>query len=76
MDDFERDDLVLNLTTLLGQCDVDIQQQMVGHFLRCDEEYGSRVAQGLGVDLDDARKAVEEVDRFIAEREQRHTGRS
>ncbi len=76
MDDFERDDLVLNLTTLLGQCDVDIQQQMVGNFLRCDEEYGSRVAQGLGVDLDDARKAVEEVDRFIAEREQRHTGRS
>ncbi len=76
MDDFERDDLVLNLTTLLGQCDVDIQQRMVGHFLRCDSEYGSRVAEGLGVDLDDARKAVEEVDRFIAEREQRHTGRA
>ncbi len=52
MDDAERDDLVLNLVTNLGQCDKLIQERMVGHLLRCDREYGRRVADGLGIDVD------------------------
>ncbi len=60
MDDWERDDLVLNLTTLLGQCDKAIQEKMVWHFTQCDSEYGRRVAEGLGVDHDAIKDAIKE----------------
>ena len=50
MDEAERSDLVLNLVTLLGQCDKHIQEKMVWHFSQCDDAYGERVASGLGLD--------------------------
>ncbi len=50
--DEERDDLVLNLTTLLGDCDRHIQERMVGHFAMCDPDYGRRVAEGLKIEVD------------------------
>jgi len=50
MPDAEREDLVLNLTTLLGQCDKAIQERMSAHFTKCDPEFGHRVAGGLGLD--------------------------
>ena len=50
MDEAERSDLVLNLVTLLGQCDKHIQEKMVWHFSQCDDSYGERVATGLGLD--------------------------
>ncbi len=59
---------------LLGQCDLPIQQRMVGHWLRVDEGLGSRIAAGIGVDLDDARKAVEEVDRYWSDRGRPNAG--
>ncbi len=49
MPDWERDDLVANLVTLLGQCEPQIQERMVGLFAQCDADYATRVAQGLGV---------------------------
>ncbi len=49
MPEWERDDLVLNLVDLIGQCDAHIQERMVAHFARCDEEFGRRVAEGIGV---------------------------
>jgi catalase len=48
MPDWEREDLVLNLVTLLGQADDDVQERMIVHLARCDEDYGRRVAEGLG----------------------------
>jgi catalase len=74
LDEAERTELVSNLVGGLSQCTELVQKRMVGHFLRCDEEYGTRIAQGVGVDLDDARKAVEEVDRFWAERGRPNAG--
>ncbi|HEX6291581.1 MAG TPA: catalase [Herpetosiphonaceae bacterium] len=53
MPDWEREDLVLNMVTLLGQCERHIQERMIGHFLKCDEDYGRRVAEGLGIDVKD-----------------------
>jgi catalase len=50
MPDWERDDLVLNLSTLLGDCEKHIQEKMVWHFSQCDEEFGRRVAEGVGLD--------------------------
>ena len=66
--DRDKTELQSNMVTLLGQCDLPVQQRMVGHWLRVDEALGTTVAQGLGVDLDDARKAVEQVDQYWAER--------
>ena len=66
--DRDKQDLEDNMVDLLGGCDLPIRQRMVGHWLRVDEGLGTRIAAGIGVDLDDARKAVEEVDRYWADR--------
>jgi catalase len=49
MEDWERDELIGNLGNLIGQCDRDIQERMVSHLTQCDEAYGRRVAEGVGV---------------------------
>jgi catalase len=50
---WERDDLVTNLTGLLSQCDRPIQERMVWHLLLCEDELGLRVGEGLGIKPDD-----------------------
>ena len=72
--DRDKQELEANMIALLGQCDVPIRQRMVGHWLRVDEGLGTRIAAGIEVDLDDARKAVEEVDRYWAERGRPNAG--
>ncbi len=49
MPDWEREDLVANLIVLLGQCEQQIQERMVELFTKCDPDYGTRVAEGLGI---------------------------
>jgi catalase len=48
MEDWERDDLVNNLTSALKQCNPDIQERMISLLTKCDEDYGRRVAEGIG----------------------------
>jgi catalase len=48
MPDWERDELVLNLVTLLGQCDEDVQDRMLVQLGLVDSDYAGRVASGLG----------------------------
>jgi catalase len=48
MEAWERDDLINNLVSALKQCNPDIQERMIGHLTKCDENYGRRVAEGLG----------------------------
>ena len=50
---WEKDDLVANLTTLLAQCDRAIQERMVWHLLMCEDELGLRVGEGLGIGVED-----------------------
>src|ERR1700712_574968 len=52
---WEKDDLVFNLVDALSQCDRHIQERMVWHWLMCDDEYGTRVGEGLGISADDVR---------------------
>jgi catalase len=52
---WEKDDLVANLTNLLGQCDRAIQERMVWHLFMCEDELGQRVGDGLGISADDVR---------------------
>ncbi|KAA5540844.1 catalase [Adhaeribacter rhizoryzae] len=52
-EDWERDELILNLVTTLSTCDKKIQDKMVEHFTLADEDYGRRVAEGLQLKLKD-----------------------
>jgi len=52
---WEQDDLVANLVGALSQCDREIQERMVWHLFLCEDEYGRRVGEGLGITADDVR---------------------
>ena len=52
---WEKDDLVTNLVGALSQCRREIQERMVWHFFLCDDEWGQRVGDGLGISADDVR---------------------
>jgi catalase len=54
-EDWEREDLIANIGGDLKQCPEPIQLRMVWHLWHCDEDYGSRVAQAAGIDLERAK---------------------
>ena len=55
MEQWEKDDLVANFVTLIGQAARPVQERMVWHFLLVDNELGLRVGEGLGISPDDVR---------------------
>lgn len=44
---WEKDDLILNLVTDLSKCDPRIQEKMISYAEQADEEYGRRLREGL-----------------------------
>ena len=48
-EDWEREELIANLVSNIKPCTLHIQETMVRMFAQCDEDYGRRVAQGLGI---------------------------
>ena len=55
MEQWERDDLVANFVTLIGQAARPVQERMIWHFLLVEDELGLRVGEGIGVSPDDVR---------------------
>ncbi|RUR53203.1 catalase [Vreelandella populi] len=53
MMEWERDDLVNNMGNLLGQCERDVQERMLWHFLLVHDDYGNRVGEKLGISAKD-----------------------
>ncbi|WP_184759437.1 catalase [Streptosporangium album] len=53
MERWERDDLVLNLVTMLSQAVRPVQERMVWHFLMVEDDLGLRVGEGLGIGPED-----------------------
>ncbi|MFE5212489.1 catalase [Streptomyces sp. NPDC056600] len=49
LEEWERDDLVKNMIDLLSQCDRPVQERMVWHFLLVENDFGTRVGEGLGI---------------------------
>ncbi len=49
MQPWEREDLVANMIDLLGQCERDVQERMIWHFLLVHDDLGTRVGQGIRV---------------------------
>lgn len=52
---WEKDDLVHNFVTLIGQAARPVQERMVWHLLMADDELGLRVGEGLGIGVDDVK---------------------
>jgi catalase len=52
---WEKDELVANWVANLSQCDDAIRDRCVWHLFLCDDEYGHRVAEGLGLTVDDVK---------------------
>jgi catalase len=46
-EDWERDELILNLSNTLAAADKRIQEKMIEHFTLADKDYGRRVAEGI-----------------------------
>ncbi|NAZ77930.1 catalase [Kineococcus sp. T13] len=67
---WEKDDLVANLVGALQQCNREIQERMVWHFLMCEDEYGLRVGEGLGISPDDVRHLPPLATQTLSEEEQ------
>src|SRR4051812_345700 len=55
MMDWERDDLVLNMGTLLSQCQRDVQERMLWHFFLIHDEYGTRVGKHFNMTARDVK---------------------
>jgi catalase len=54
-DAWERDELIDVLVELLGSCERDVQERMLWHLFMVHDDYGQRVADGLGMSVDDVR---------------------
>ncbi|AUZ86628.1 catalase, partial [Arthrobacter agilis] len=55
LEQWEKDDLIANFVTLIGQAARAVQERMVWHFYLVDDELGARVGEGLGVGLADVK---------------------
>ncbi len=68
MTDYDRDNLVGNIVSHLGGAQKRIQLRQCAVFYKADEQYGSRVAQGLDLDLAEVKKlaAMSQEDRRAA----------
>ncbi len=53
-DDAHKDRLTTRIAGVLGQARKEVQMLQICHFSRADKDYGRRVAEKLGVDLDNA----------------------
>ncbi|WP_375262145.1 catalase [Palleronia sp.] len=53
MMEWERDDLVNNMGTMLGDCERDVQERMIWHFLMVHDDYGNRVGEMIGISAAD-----------------------
>jgi len=59
MTDEDRDHLIGNIVAHLGGAQKRIQLRQTALFYKVDPEYGSRVAEGLGLEIDEVRRLAE-----------------
>lgn len=71
MMDWERDDLVLNMGTLLGQCERDVQERMLWHFFLIHDEYGKRVGEHLNMTANDVKHLKPLPDQILTDEDKR-----
>ena len=52
---WERDDLIKTMGTMLGDCERDVQERMVWHLFLVHDDYGRRVGEMIGIGVDDVK---------------------
>ena len=70
-EDWERDELIKNLSEALAVCDKRIQDAMIEHFTKADEDYGRRVKEGIEKKMKELEKSGKE--NVVPGREAGHT---
>jgi catalase len=71
MTEWERDDLVLNMGGLLGQCERDVQERMLWHLFLVHDDYGTRVGEALGMSAGDVRHLAPLAGQVLTDEDQR-----
>ncbi len=59
-EDWERDELIKNLSEALAICDKKIQDAMIEHFTQADEDYGIRVKEGIQAKMKEMKEMAKE----------------
>ncbi len=59
MTDVDRDHLIGNIVDHLGGAKKEIQTRQTVLFYKVHEEYGARVAEGLGLDVEEVKRLAE-----------------
>jgi catalase len=59
-DDWERDELIKNLSEALAACNKKIQDAMIEHFTQADEDYGRRVKEGIEMRVKELKEMAKE----------------
>ena len=57
-EDWEREDLIINLVNSLKSANKVVQDKMIENFTKCDPDYGRRVAEGLKAAGNDLQKGT------------------
>jgi catalase len=57
-DEGHRDRLATRIAGVLGQARREVQLRQLCHFFRADEDYGRRVAEKLGVNVEEVMKEL------------------
>jgi len=52
---WEKDELVANLSDAISQCDRNIQERMVWHMFMVEDELGHRISEAVGIGLDEVK---------------------
>jgi catalase len=62
LNDWERHELISNLSDALANCRKEIQDRMIDMLTQCDEDYGKRIAEAINMAGKEANKMDEAVD--------------
>ncbi len=68
--DWEREDLITNLTDALSQSDRPVQERMLWHLYMVADELGERVGDGIGITLDEVKDLGPLASQNLSEAEQ------
>ena len=71
IEDWEREDLCLNLGNLLGQCERDVQERMLWHLFLVHDDYGTRVGKAIGLAANDVKKLGPLAGQILTDEDQR-----
>ncbi|WP_299815611.1 catalase [uncultured Jannaschia sp.] len=68
---WERDDLIKTMGTMLGDCERDVQERMVWHLFLIHDDYGRRVGEMIGLGAEDVKHLAPLPKQVLTDEDQR-----